>query len=98
GERGERLARAGLTDDPQPSARVQAPGGVVDDGAPVGGAHGQVTDVEEGHRASSGSRRSRMPSPSRLRPRTKTAMPRPGKTALVGAVAIVLCASRSMRP
>ena len=95
-QRGDRLARPRLTDEPDPLA---TPDGEVDVDEQRFGAdrHREVTDAHDvrgrhtprevcrvlgdrAHRRSSrrGSKRSRRPSPSRLKPRTATAMAMPG--------------------
>ncbi len=81
---GLRLARAGLADDPEALAaepeghaahRLDNPGAQVE-------ADAEVVDLEKGaHFAAFGSRTSRSPSPSRLKPRLTTKMASPGMAA-----------------
>ena len=99
-ERGQRLARAGLTDQPDPLALRgcrSTSSTSCDRRRPRSGsdrehAVGQVSSPELGlgecsHRRSSsfGSKRSRSPSPSRLKPSTAIAIATPGTTASRGA-------------
>ena len=102
GQRSERFAGAGFTNDTELLAgrELEVKRSHKGSGGP-GGGDGQVIYVEQAHRADPfrrGSRRSRRASPSRLKPSTVAAMARPGQKACRGAVPRSDWESCSIRP
>jgi len=100
-QRGHRLARSALADERMHLARLDRQ---IDAAQDWRAADGEIElfDREDrrAHRSrrSLGSSTSRSPSPSRLSPSTVTMIAMPGAIAICGAIAIMVCASDSIRP
>jgi hypothetical protein len=100
GKRGHRLAGPGFADDAENAARLERQVDVVQHGVAVN-IDFQIGNCEHRHqrpRLNRGSKRSRNPSPIRLRPSTVMMIAKPGNKAMCGASEISVCASASMRP
>jgi hypothetical protein len=100
GQRGERLARTGRADQPEPPALGELEAHAVDDRPPAD-ADTEISNLKQCHRSTSaagstlralprsrGSVASRRPSPSRLKPSTATATAMPGQITSRGLMAM----------
>src|SRR6185437_6348577 len=102
-EGGHALAAAGLADDAQNLAFVHGEGDVLDRGdlaAPGAEGGGEAADFQQAHSwiLSRGSRTSRRPSPSRLRPSTVIMRAAPGMVIIQGASTMYCRPSAMMLP